>query len=395
MYQSKSSEDSLLKLGLWLTYLYAVFSCLSTSISTIVIISSSTIILYLKLNKKITINKNQKIILQSFIFLFISILITIPFSYDPKMSFLKLLSYTQRFFPFLMAIVFIKTSKNLYNTIIALTISLFLADIHALWQFFNNLSLEGFQKNRIYFANIIFLSLIINVSLIFCKNIKAKCFYVFTLFITIFLLLMNKTRGVWLSFYSTLLLFSFLEKKRHPYLLVTILFLFLITALAIYFDPNLNTRFTSIFNTTTNHSNLERITMLKTSILIFYDYPIVGVGLDQFEHFFTSETYSSANPKNISYRHPHNIFLTFLTETGLIGLIGILSFFSINLYVFIKRYLLEKSIFSSIAICSIFAFILSGMTDNIFTVIQILRLFIFIIGLCSLNLTTHNSNNNH
>lgn len=64
----------------------------------------------------------------------------------------------------------------------------------------------------------------------------------------------------------------------------------------------------------------ERILLWKAAWSMFVDHPLNGVGLLGFNKSYVAH-YLSPLAREASLPHPHNIFLNFMSETGLIGLV--------------------------------------------------------------------------
>ena len=68
----------------------------------------------------------------------------------------------------------------------------------------------------------------------------------------------------------------------------------------------------------------DRIYLWNSSIEMFIDRPIHGVGLRNFNQFYISCNYMSSNAKEPDLQSPHNIFLHYLVEMGLVGTIPLI-----------------------------------------------------------------------
>ncbi len=68
----------------------------------------------------------------------------------------------------------------------------------------------------------------------------------------------------------------------------------------------------------------ERVLVWTFALQMFKDYPLCGVGLGNFNMVYNSG-YVSALAKEPNLVHPHNTYLLFLVETGIIGFIGYIS----------------------------------------------------------------------
>ena len=93
-------------------------------------------------------------------------------------------------------------------------------------------------------------------------------------------------------------------------------------------------RFESITNTTTDGSNLGRFDVWTSSINMFKDHPVTGVGIGQWRTIY--EASYRLPTENQHLYHAHNNFIQLLGEVGLLGLLGVLIFYgSIIIYNFV------------------------------------------------------------
>lgn len=98
-------------------------------------------------------------------------------------------------------------------------------------------------------------------------------------------------------------------------------------------------RFESITNTTTDGSNLGRFEVWTSSIHMFKDHPITGVGIGQWRIIY-EKSYRLPTENQHLY-HAHNNFIQLLSEVGILGLLGVLIFYGSivvdNLVTWIKK----------------------------------------------------------
>lgn len=69
-------------------------------------------------------------------------------------------------------------------------------------------------------------------------------------------------------------------------------------------------------------TGIFRINLWRSSINMFLDYPIFGVGLDNFLYQYRGRYIFDAAWQEPNLSHPHNIFLDFATRLGILGLIA-------------------------------------------------------------------------
>lgn len=81
------------------------------------------------------------------------------------------------------------------------------------------------------------------------------------------------------------------------------------------------------------HSNTDRITMLKGSAEMIQTSPLLGSGLGSFERIFpqTLFEHQQPNPFTVTVTHPHNEILYVWAEGGIVALTGLLLWFAVGL----------------------------------------------------------------
>ena len=90
-------------------------------------------------------------------------------------------------------------------------------------------------------------------------------------------------------------------------------------------QPHYVARFGSITNTATDGSNLGRFDVWTSSINMFKDHPVTGVGIGQWRTIY--EASYRLPTENQHLYHAHNNFIQLLGEVGLLGLLGVLIFY--------------------------------------------------------------------
>ena len=90
-------------------------------------------------------------------------------------------------------------------------------------------------------------------------------------------------------------------------------------------QPQYVARFESITNTTTDGSNLGRFDVWTSSINMFKDHPVTGVGIGQWRTIY--EASYRLPTENQHLYHAHNNFIQLLGEVGLLGLLRVLIFY--------------------------------------------------------------------
>jgi O-antigen ligase len=126
---------------------------------------------------------------------------------------------------------------------------------------------------------------------------------------------------------SSLLIVSLLIKKLRKPALVILPFVTLMLAGLLYFKPAIYERqVSSTVAVLNNFWSSPYGVIWNSAINITKDYPLFGVGSDNFRHVCPDAKYGSDNVKVVGYSrcstHPHNFYLQWLAETGFVGLTG-------------------------------------------------------------------------
>lgn len=178
-----------------------------------------------------------------------------------------------------------------------------------------------------------FICIAINISDLLKEWKLSKLFFVILYLISILLL---QTRSVIIamlviSVYISMMLLKLNIRKffQSTMLIIFILLIVLLISPNVYY--NLFERF---FTERAYESNIKRLNYISESMAYFSDYPILGSG---FGFAFTriSDTHLTKEKKPITA--PHNQHLAYLVETGLIGYLIIILFFTSVMTFYLKR----------------------------------------------------------
>ena len=168
------------------------------------------------------------------------------------------------------------------------------------------------------------------------KNIKK--FIISIIVFSIFLILTgeraNTLKGLFVIFLSFLLYKNkFFQIKK-----VYLFFFLIIFSVLIYSKPNIHQRYYLEISNAWKNSNSSVFNLVKNSNYgphyqvawsIFQNYPIFGSGLKTFRIECRKKAYSEYSGCTT---HPHQLYLEFLSEIGLVGFVLFVSFFVYILY---------------------------------------------------------------
>jgi O-antigen ligase len=163
------------------------------------------------------------------------------------------------------------------------------------------------------------------------KNISGQFFLHF--FLIVFLLLLplyyTYSYGAWLSLTITLATTLIILTPQKKWL-----FLFPVIVLTVFlvFQTN-SSKFLSLIEFSERSSFASRIMIWKASFLMIRQHPLVGIGPGNFQTAYLSLQKYFPPYLEWAVPQPHNIFLAFWLQSGIIGLLGFLCllFFSLRL----------------------------------------------------------------
>lgn len=281
--------------------------------------------------------------------------------------------------PFLITSLFVNNRRQLVGAITVLAISIAGPSGYAVFQGLSGEVRAGAQfshVNRLAFFLDIYIPLLY-VATIEKDLLPRKC-RIFTgavLAVAILALVYTGTRGAWLAVGLTFMAYALLKIRDNKKLGIALCLVFVILASALLSSEPVRDRFATIFNPQFS-SNSERVLIWESAVAMWRDYPLTGVGLNNFKKM--EEIYLSPLHKEPFHNHAHNIFLNFLAETGLVGLIGFLSLFACILY---RMALHSRSPLMTAALLITCNLLLHGLVDYNFYHRASMQAYWFVMGL--------------
>ncbi len=321
----------------------------------IVFIFSVFILIKFISEKKFTILKNKVILMYLFFFLTICLasFFSDNFLSSSRSSFLHL-----RFGLFTLAILYILevADKDFYNFFLySILITLFFLISFAFIQFFfyeiSFLNIQRIDSKRVssFFGDEKILGgyllrlLPLILYLIFKINLDKKLGALILIIILLGIIISGERTSVILSIVMLSLLFflNFDIKKKIAFSSVLIFFVLLF----LFFNGKLYERliletYNDIFNTSNKLSSFNIFSTghtyyYITSLKMFFDNPILGIGPNLFRLLCSKTEYGLGIGINNCSTHPHNYYLQLLAETGVLGFMFLFSLFawiSINIF---------------------------------------------------------------
>lgn len=265
---------------------------------------------------------------------------SVGFSELPRMGLHSLLSFVGFIIMYMMICESIENKRDLAAVVNVLIFSTLCVAVVGVMQYFTSSSVfevsditkaerrvtdvfisRGRIRGAYYSPNFfaLHLILVLPLSLFFFinerKKFTLKCFYLAATLISCLAIFLTQSRAAWLAFIAVggcLILF---QKKGR-------LFSLLMLALFCGFFTMFGTRYTERAQTITEYGDAsvadfsiaKRMVVYKASIEMFYDRPLLGVGINQTK----KHVQQYANISRTS--QPHNVFLLVLVENGIFAL---------------------------------------------------------------------------
>lgn len=254
------------------------------------------------------------------------------------------------------------TAKNhriLFNTFISLatlsgiyTVIQLIYTIHLGYSIDKTIRMSSFLENPNNLAAYSILAFfIVIILLISTKKLAYKLFYGLSSVLLLINIMFSQSRNALIAIVIGAFIIAVLYDKRFIILSFILPVIFLII-------PSIRSRVFQIFDMSQNSS---RFKIWNIDWLMIKDYPLAGIGYENFSVQYP--LYTAKNPNFIVENgyiaiHPHNIFLKIQTELGIIGSILFISFIIatiITLYKLIKSK--RNKIYSSITIGVLTSFV--------------------------------------
>lgn len=185
------------------------------------------------------------------------------------------------------------------------------------------------------------------------------------------------TRGLWLILPFALLVIVTYGGRGWKYSLrfVTICVLFII-GFAMLAPPSIRNRIS--YSALHDTSVTARLGLYDGATKMFFDHPVLGVGMSNFQKYWKEQYCPSDKPQWRVFRHPHNIYFLFLTEGGLVGMAGYATAFGyILLWSWRRRYTRQGILLFGVTL----SLLLYGLSDDLWENHELTRVFWFVVGM--------------
>ena len=356
-------------------------------------------LLYLWDKRKINLTTEEKYIL--------AILILLPifslFSAGGTHSFQRALEKSYRYIGLFFIPYFLYKDRVLKIVLSLFSLSIIISFINGIlyykklkWNF--NIRFLSFSSNTLDEAHILAMgSMLILVAIVYYIKERKYIFtllFTFTLILAVSALVMTQGRGAWLGFGAGLFVVSFfLFKSKKIFIVITIL-----TLLLGYGGINSktleNNRYIKRFESIKNKDN-SRILLWKSGIEMYKANPIFGVGRDNagvYSLEYMKNHFKGQKPNYFSKRmmelagagNLHSLYVTSLAEEGILSI----PFIGMFLFILYRqgRYCISRERdFNFYLVVGtmgmLVAFLIGGLTENVWREIWKSNMFVFIVGL--------------
>lgn len=195
---------------------------------------------------------------------------------------------------------------------------------YAIYQFIQTkqLYVTGFYIHHAIFSS--FLEVAIPVILVLFleeKSIKKRCLYLLAAILCVAAMLLSQARGPWVGAGVATIVVGYFMKdritanKKVVILGVLVVCLFVLAMLPFYADRM------KTFTDPHWQANYVRLYIWESAINMIRDYPLTGVGFDQFRVIYNTEYINPLSPER-NHPHAHNSFLMVGAESGVLALLA-------------------------------------------------------------------------
>jgi O-antigen ligase len=270
----------------------------------------------------------------------------------------------------LLIILTIRFSKEQIKQFVLLAcVSLFINDFFVIWQgILGDSRPAGMAGSYMFFGGVVLLLLpIVIIALLEQEILTNKVFRMISHIMvatTIVAAAYNGTRIVWIGL-ALIILFSLvvLVKSRKK-CIIYLVAAGLVCGTLFMHNQVLSQRWNTITDSNFQ-SNAERVLMWQSAWHMFKDHPVFGVGIGNYEDQF-QQKYKSEKSIEEGQVHPHNVFLSILTQSGILGGIAYLTMFSYLVYESYNAWYRKQNKYALMFFVLTIGYLINGLTDCVF-----------------------------
>ena len=248
---------------------------------------------------------------------------------------------------------------------------------------------QGFFSNALHASGFYSIIVILTLSLIlfFKCNKKNRFSLVLFFILNMIALLISMSRSYYISIVFVIPFLMLIKGWR--WFAISIVAIGTFFTVCFSFQNIINSRTQTLFDLNFS-SNAQRLIIWETAIMMAKDHPLIGVGPGNWEKEAVVNYFpiieKETRRKMPAYGHAHNTYLTWLSESGIPGLLLFLTFWALV----VKRLLQVKSIVKKGSfdyalivgtIAALANLFIAGLFEHNFGTSVILLLITFLIGL--------------
>jgi hypothetical protein len=198
------------------------------------------------------------------------------------------------------------------------------------------------------------------------RNKRAFWFLQSCSWIALLSVFLTFSRGIWVGMVPVIAILLWILQRK--VLLTSAITAVVLLTVSVALSPALQARMKS-FTDMKHKSNSERMTIWRGNIEEFKDEPIFGVGYQQNGPPLLKEYFARMGEPDAFASHAHNVYLNFLSGTGIVGLLLYLGFVFGTFWIGVqnvKKLSLEKGwlyYFSLAGVAALAIFIIGGLTE--------------------------------
>lgn len=267
-----------------------------------------------------------------------------------------------RMMPFVIVMTTIREERTAKNVLYAGYLGFGLATAMVLWQGMHGMSrANGFFGHPMTYAGFscIFLPLLLVGVLDNKLERRLRIVYALLLACGCLALGFNGTRGAWLgvavAFMVVVCSFAGIDKRS----LISGFVIMAMVGGIFYINPSFHKRAGTITNI---KRHTERLLIWESSLKMFKDHPVTGVGLGQWEDNYHKK-YISPKAKEPKLGHSHNNYLQMLAENGIVGFAGFMVMFGYILLNNMFSWIKNKNPYALNIVVSTVAIMVQGLTE--------------------------------
>jgi len=371
MYNIKTKLEFLIN---YIVILFPLFLIIGSSLLNLfsIIMSLYALLNYTNLKKMIC--SDEKI----FLYIFCFFIFIFPYnSIDFKTSLIKFIEYFRYIFMFFGIVIFLNNINNVYfinKTKKSYSILLIIISIDVIKEYFTGTNLLGYNTEYVgriasFTNDELIIGYIFAFLTLFCLGFfrfTVNKLHILLIFILIIISFIIGERSNFLKLFSLICfgsIFHYTIKNKFSYLKLFKSLILIILLSGMFFSVMKNTdQAKKLYNTTSsilNNSNEKNNSILEkfynskhaphyiASFEIFLNYPIFGVGINNFTKESRKIEYENLKLKyfeNRSSTHPHQIYLELLSEVGFLGFCYFVVIFIWSIIIGIKSYLTSHNL---------------------------------------------------